>query len=185
MARHLAHELRLPLVDLDAEIESEMGTSVARFFESHGEAAFREVETRMLRKVSAHPAIISLGGGTPTQSANRELLKDLASDGSLVVYLEADSLTLARRIRRQPGKRPLIDGSGLLDHAATEQRVAQLLTERGPFYYECANLVVATSGKSIEAIADEVAQAWHGRISDGRSGSGKVAGVKIREGETP
>jgi shikimate kinase len=84
---------------------------------------------------------------------NREILQNAARSGALVVYLQTAPATLAARIRRAPGKRPLIDGDGPLDYEATLRRVETLMAERETFYRQCANFIVQTDqlplGKSL------------------------------------
>jgi shikimate kinase len=163
VARHLARDLRLPLIDLDAHIETHLGSSIAAFFASHGEMAFREVETEILRLVSAQNAVISLGGGVPTQEINRDILTQAAREGALVVYLQASASTLAARIRRAPGKRPLIDGEGKLDFDATLARVEELMAQREGFYLQCANFSVYTDQLSIFEVAQKIETVWRGQ----------------------
>lgn len=160
VARALSRQLKLPLVDLDARIEQELGTSIGQFFSSYGEDAFREVETRILEGVEAEGVIVSLGGGVPTRSKNREMLQLAARKGALVVYLSASAEILSERIRRQPGKRPLIDGGGALDLEATRRRVEELLEAREAFYRECASFEVLTDAHTIPQIADIIAEEW-------------------------
>ncbi len=160
VARHLSRGLNLPLVDLDAYIESQIGTSIAEFFALHGEEAFRGIETEALKNFCGRRAVISLGGGVPTREINRELLKQAAAGGALVVYLQTAPATLAARIRRAPGKRPLIDGDGPLDLEATQRLVEALMREREGFYLECANFRVETDNFSIQDVAAHVERAY-------------------------
>ncbi|BCM92402.1 shikimate kinase [Abditibacteriota bacterium] len=160
VARALSRQLNLPLIDLDARIEQEIGTSIGQFFSSQGEEEFREVETRVLEDVEAENVVVSLGGGVPTRKKNREMLQMAARKGALVVYLAAQSQTLAERIRRQPGKRPLIDGGGTLDFEATRRRVEELMEAREAFYRECASFEVQTDENSIPQIAALIADEW-------------------------
>lgn len=161
VARALSRQLDLPLIDLDARIEQQIGASIAQFFASKGEEAFRSLETRVLTEVGDEKAVVSLGGGVPTRAQNREMLQDAARKGGLVVYLAARGETLAERIRRQPGKRPLIDGQGTLDFEQTKARVEGLLTEREAFYRECASFEVQTDERTIPQIAALIADKWH------------------------
>lgn len=160
VARHLARSLRMPLVDLDSHIEMRIGSSIADYFAIHGEDAFRRVETEVLREASKGKAVVSLGGGVPTQEDNRELLQHAAQDGALVAYLQTSPVILASRIRRAPGKRPLIDGDGQLDFDATLRRVEELMEQREGFYRDCANLVVETDDNSILDVARQIEIAW-------------------------
>ncbi len=160
VARHLARGLDWPLIDLDAHIETQIGQSIADFFASRGEDAFRSVETEALRAVCAQKAVVSLGGGVPTREINRQILQNAAKNGALVVYLQTAPATLAARIRRAPGKRPLIDGDGVLDLAATQRRVEELMRQREPFYLQCANFRLETDRLSIAEVAAEIENAW-------------------------
>lgn len=162
VARALSRQLDVPLVDLDARIEQQIGCSIAQFFASQGEEAFREIETSALAQVETEKAVVSLGGGVPTRAQNREMLQEAARTGALVVYLAARSETLAERIRRQPGKRPLIDGQGALDFEQTRARVEELLDEREAFYRECASFEVQTDERTIPQIAGIIADKWNG-----------------------
>lgn len=156
VARSLARRLRWPIIDLDGLIEARIGCSIARYFATHGEAKFREVETEVLTSVARKQGVVSLGGGVPTQSVNREILLQAAAEGALVIYLRAGSEILAERIRRQPGKRPLIDGDGELDMEATQRRVNELLAQREPLYMECANNVIETDSLTIPSVCREI-----------------------------
>ena len=165
VARHLARSLRMPLIDLDSHIEAEIGVSIADFFALQGEEAFREVETRILQGVCTQKAVVSLGGGVPTRETNRHILAKAAQKGALVAYLQTSPTTLATRIRRAPGKRPLIDGEGELDFKATLRRVEELMHARETFYFDCANFVVETNERSISDVAREIEIAWQKRRS--------------------
>jgi shikimate kinase len=160
VARSLSKALKWQLIDLDTNIEEQIGTSIADYFSSHGEEAFRAVESRVLQQVCTERAVVSLGGGVPTQAVNRQILCDAARRGSLVVYLQTSARELAVRIRRAPGKRPLIDGDGQLDFQGTLLRVETLMKEREDAYLGCANLIVRTDGRSIAQVAKEIQSAW-------------------------
>lgn len=160
VARHLARRLQLPLIDLDARIESQIGTTIANFFVSEGEEAFRRVETDTLEAVCGENAVVSLGGGVPTQEKNRDILKNAARSGAMVVYLQASIPVLAERIRRQPGKRPLIDGGGELTPEQTEARVRELLELRAPLYEAAASHTESTDTRGIAEIAESIAVTW-------------------------
>jgi shikimate kinase len=101
--------------------------------------------------------VISTGGGIVKSAANRELLQEAARAGATVVYLRASAQTLARRIRLQPGVRPLIDGERVLDEDETRDRVAELLAERNALYESCATLVIDTDEHSVRDIAHQIA----------------------------
>ena len=160
VARSLSRQLQVPFVDLDARIERQIGMKIADYFAQHGEAAFRELETKHLAQVAMRRGVISLGGGVPMRAENRDLLDRAIDKGAMVVYLQTSAPVLAQRIRRSPGKRPLIDGEGELSLEATQKRVEELLEGREEVYLGCASLVVSTDHDTIPDIARHIARAY-------------------------
>ena len=54
IGRQLAHRAGVPFIDLDHLLEESIGTSIRSFFETEGEARFREVEEAAL-SLGANP----------------------------------------------------------------------------------------------------------------------------------
>lgn len=162
VGRFVARRLDAPFVDLDARIEERAGTSIAQLFATQGEDVFRKIETQVLQEALHQPAVIATGGGIVTRESNREVLKNASqSGGAVVVYLRAQPETLASRIRRQPGVRPLIDAQSTLSHAQTIVRVRELLAERTPWYQACADVVINSDGCALDEVARAVIEALH------------------------
>lgn len=154
VARRLATRLGCDSIDLDAQIEQEIGTTIARFFATRGEAAFRLLETEHLRRALVQNAVIATGGGIVTRPINRDLLRDARKNGAAcTIYLRATPQTLALRIRRQAGVRPLIDGNRVLDWRETRARVRFLLSQRSAWYEECADFVIDGDALCADQIA--------------------------------
>jgi shikimate kinase len=88
VARHLAQRLRVKWVDLDRAIEVHEKRSVAEIINAAGVDAYRAVETANLERVltEGQVRILSLGGGTWTVKANRDLLK---AHGFATAWLES------------------------------------------------------------------------------------------------
>src|SRR5262249_42678239 len=68
IGRALADELGWNFGDLDADIEERSQSTISEIFDTHGETAFRVLETAALRDrvrivESGRPHVISLGGG--------------------------------------------------------------------------------------------------------------------------
>ena len=162
IGRSVARRLNVPFVDLDAQIEERAGTSIANLFASRGEDSFRNIETEVLRGALHQPAVIATGGGIVTRDENRALMQQARAEGAAtVVYLRAQPQTLAARIRRQPGIRPLIDGQSTLNHAQTVARVCELLATRSPLYEACAGFIVDSDNKSLDEVAGAVIEHLH------------------------
>lgn len=164
-ARNLAKRLECRSIDLDALIEARCGCSIANYFAQRGEARFRELESEVLERAMHHMkrdgGVMATGGGIAKSERNRAMLQSASQSGVLVVYLRAKSETLARRIRRQPGKRPLIDGDGTLDMEQTRKRVEQLLSEREADYQACANMMIETDTMAPRRVVELIAARLH------------------------
>lgn len=123
--------------------------SIADIFSEHGEDEFRRLETKALADaIGQHPqAVISLGGGAPTISANRPLL----ANAGLIVWLRGTTETLWQRIssdRNTLSQRPdLTQWGGRME-------VEKILSVRTPIYEACADKIVDVDGRTPDEIAD-------------------------------
>ena len=159
VARLLAQRLNYGACDIDTLIENAAGKPIPQIFAEEGEEAFRQQETAQLKNVlqnQGKPSIVATGGGIVTRPENRELLKNAAQSGVLVVYLKASPAVLAQRIRLQPGKRPLIDGNGELNLQQTRNRVGELLQTRSPLYEDVAKLIVDTDTLTLDEVVRQI-----------------------------
>ena len=77
VARHLSQMLRCQRVDLDMFIEDNERRRVAAIIDADGIDHYRSLETQYLQRFlnESDATILSLGGGTWTNAANRDLLK--------------------------------------------------------------------------------------------------------------
>jgi shikimate kinase/3-dehydroquinate synthase len=127
-ARGVAAELGTRAVDSDALVEERIGGSIADYFASHGERAFREVEEdTVVELLEAPPApVLSLGGGAVTSERVRGALRE-----HTVVLLDVDAETAWQRAGG--ARRPL---------ARDRARFEALLVERGPIYTEVADAIL-------------------------------------------
>jgi shikimate kinase len=134
-------------LDLDDCIEQREGRTIPAIFREQGEAGFRDAERAALQELlsqwpSAPRMVVALGGGAFCNPATAQLLA-----GAAVVFLDADADELWRRCQAQPRERPL---------RQDRQRFRELYEKRLPYYLR-ANYRVATSGKSVEQVAAELA----------------------------
>lgn len=134
VGRLLAPMVGRPFVDLDREVEKRVGPLLP-YIRSHGEEAFREVETEVLDALLVGPdAVIATGGGTPCEGNN---LSRMRLSG-VVVWIDVPFAVLMPRIARAGGDRPLLFG---LKGEELEKRVQALLERRAPIYGD-AHIVV-------------------------------------------
>jgi shikimate kinase len=146
VGRRLATLLGKQFFDSDAEIEKRTGVDVRYIFEKEGEARFREREREVIAELTAlADVVVATGGGAVLDPASRERL---AGTGT-VVYLETSIEALVARTRMSKN-RPLLMND---DPRAVLER---LLVVRRPLYEELADLKVATTGRTVRAVAAEV-----------------------------
>ena len=130
VGRRLAARHDAAFIDLDAEIESAAGRSVAAIFADEGEPGFRARERDAVRALGGPSAergltrVIATGGGAPVDIRNRWRLYR----GRTVVWLDGTPEALAGRLRRSPNPRPLVAGP---DPVGTIRRLS---ADRERFY---------------------------------------------------
>ena len=140
----VAKKLKLNFVDVDNEIEKNLGISIKKIFEDKGEDFFRKIEEKVtLKKLKLSSTVISLGGGAFTNKNIRtEVLKD-----HLSFWLNWSNEILLSRIKNSR-KRPLAVN-------LTDKELIDLIKKRSNIYskavYEikCDNL---TKNEIVEKI---------------------------------
>jgi len=131
----IAKRLKLNFIDIDKEIEKELGTSIKKIFKSKGENYFRKFEEKItLKRLKLNSVVISLGGGAFTnKNIRKEVLKD-----NISFWLNWNENVLLNRIKNSK-KRPLAFNS-------TDNELIDLIQRRSTIYskalYEikCDNL---------------------------------------------
>jgi len=128
LGKKLAANRQVPFFDLDKEIESASGCSVADFFVRFGETAFRLQEASQLRMLPLEQAVVACGGGTPCYHDNMQWMKQ----HGLVIWINVDEKTLLHRMRQgDAGHRPIWSSWPLEEQT---ERMHQLYNDRLPFY---------------------------------------------------
>lgn len=139
----LAQRLGWSFADLDAAIETFAGTTVAEIFAQRGEEEFRRLERELTARLASGQAIVlSVGGGWMMH--NR-------LENALTVWLRVDPETAVDRMGPAAKTRPLLQPEPI-------SRMKQLLAQREQ-YYELADLVIDTNGRTAEQVAEAVAVA--------------------------
>lgn len=149
VGRQLARRLRANFVDTDTAIERRIGQPIRAFFEAHGEAAFRDIESEVLRSLTSEAdlglGVLATGGGIVLRPTNRELLRQHTS----VVYLHSVPEELFKRLRHDT-VRPLLQGKDPL------AKLRELYQQRHPLYQEVAHFTVETGRPSIATLVNTV-----------------------------
>ena len=142
----IARKLDPDFVDMDALLEDRLGMPIARFFEEKGEAAFRQVESKVLADLLKTDQVISTGGGVVISPRNRALLKQNPDN----IYLKADFEILYQRISAdKDNQRPLFLKN-------SKEELTAIFNERQAWYEEVASKVIDVSKLSPEEIIEEL-----------------------------
>ncbi|HFH9839526.1 TPA: shikimate kinase [Streptococcus suis] len=144
-----ANLLDLPVYDMDQIIEERIGMSIADYFSLEGEAAFRQVETEVLKELLALPAdcLVSTGGGVVKSEENRQLLQENKENN---VLLTASFEVAYKRISQdKQSKRPLF-----LQH--NKDDFETIYQERMSLYQGLAGRVINTDELSPEQVARKI-----------------------------
>ena len=119
----VAKKLKLDFIDVDKEIEKELGISIAKIFEEKGEDYFRKIEEKITLKVlKINSTVISLGGGGfINKIIRKEVLKNHIS-----FWLNWNNQILLNRIKNSK-KRPIAFN-------AKENELIDLIKKRSNIY---------------------------------------------------
>ena len=119
----VAKKLKLNFIDVDKEIEKELGISISKIFETKGEDYFRKFEEKITLKIlRINSAVVSLGGGAfVNKMIRKEVLKNHIS-----FWLNWNNEILLNRIKNSK-KRPLAFNS-------TENELIDLIKKRSNIY---------------------------------------------------
>jgi shikimate kinase len=146
VGRHLARRMQRSFIDADHEIETRTGVRIPLIFDIEGEQGFRDRESRVIAELATESnLIVATGGGAVLRPENRAALKQ----GGTVVYLFVAPRLLFERTRLDPN-RPL------LQVADPMQKIEELFAERDPLYREVADIVVNSTGGSINHLVKQV-----------------------------
>lgn len=145
IGKRLAERIALPFVDADNEIEAAAGCSIPEIFERHGEAAFRDGERRVIRRLLNGPrTVLATGGGAFMNAETREAI----AESGISIWLKADLDTLVRRTARRTNRPLLRQG----DPRAILER---LMAERYPIY-GLADITIETRDGPHDEVVDEI-----------------------------
>ena len=150
VGKQLASRTRMDFVDSDHMIEDRCGVSITTIFDIEGEEGFRKREAKMLGELCERNGIVlATGGGAITSEENRILLRK----SGYVVYLKTTIETqLARTQKNQ--NRPL------LENVDVEDKLNQLMEERGSLYEQEADLIVMSGDRVVSKVVEEILQSF-------------------------
>ena len=140
----LSKTIDLKFIDIDKEIEKEMGLEIHNIFEKKGEAYFRNIEEKItLKFLKSKSKIISLGGGG---FLNKNIKKEILIN-NLSFWLNWKSTTIVKRIHKSR-KRPLAFNSN-------ENDLKKIIIERSKTYSE-ANFKINCESLTKNMIVNQI-----------------------------
>lgn len=153
LGRDLSHELKVPFIDSDDEIENAAAMSVPDIFERFGEAYFRSGEHRVIKRlIDGTPKVLSTGGGAVMTAETA----DIIWENTISIWIEAGLEDILKRTMHNREKRPLL----MKDNP--EQILKDLIETRTPVYQKAdihvLNSFDQNSGDCIEDILNKLGQ---------------------------
>ncbi len=147
VARILGERLQRTVISTDAAIVQKAGQSIPQIVEQFGWDHFRELETRMCRKLQDQTdLVIDTGGGLILKEENVKILK---AHGK-VFWLTAEVPTIVNRISGDT-QRPSLSGT-----KSFVEEIEDILKERTPKYQSAADYTIPTDQETPESIAAHI-----------------------------
>lgn len=148
IGKRLANRLGLPFIDADEEIERVAQKTISEIFADHGEAFFRDRESKVIaRLLGGGPQVLATGGGAFMTPAAREKIRE----AGISIWLRAELPVLLRRVGKRD-TRPLLKGGD------PETVMRNLMALRYPVYAE-ADLTVESRDVPHDTIVAEIIEA--------------------------
>lgn len=158
VGKKISGRLRIPFYDTDELINKHTGKTVREIVDKGGWDLFRREEKAVIRALSSLvETVIAVGGGAVMDAENREALRR----NGLFLWLTADVSTIVERMRNDrtgDERLPPLSSKG------TERETSGILEQRIPIYRGLADFTIDTSGRGIDAIADEFCNLFIRRI---------------------
>ena len=147
IGRILADRLGKELVSTDAAIAQRANLAIPDIVTRYGWDHFRDLESQACRELAGKDGlIIDTGGGAILRPENVACLKA----GGILFWLTAEVGTIAARIGGDT-QRPSLTGT----KSFTEE-IEEVLRERVPKYEAAADHRIATDGRTLVELADEI-----------------------------
>ncbi|MDR2191380.1 MAG: shikimate kinase [Endomicrobium sp.] len=147
----LSVKLGRRFLDTDAMIEAETAISIKEFFKKFGEAEFRKIESKIIKKAARYKdVVISCGGGAVLNPSNIKVLRKKG----IIINLYAKPEEIYKRIKGD-ASRPLLNCSDPVS------KIRELIKKRETLYANCDY-----SFKSDNLSVDKIVEKIFNKISD-------------------
>ncbi|MFP3154577.1 shikimate kinase [Lachnospiraceae bacterium ZAX-1] len=142
----LAELLAYKKMDIDQVIAQRSGMQIPQIFEQQGEAAFRSMESDILKECQSQGRhVVACGGGAVL---NRDNVKRMKENG-VIVLLTASPETILERVKHRD-TRPLLNGN------MNTAYIKVFFFKQKTAYEWAADITIATDNKKPSFIANEI-----------------------------
>ena len=139
----LAEQLEYTFIDTDSVIEEQEGMTISKIFRIKGEVSFREMEKRVLKRLTEEYSrkgfVMSTGGGMPCSSEN---LNYMRQNGKLI-YIKSNIDNIIERVNKS-NTRPIIQR---LEKTGDVKGGMEALLNKREHYYMQADITVTNTKK--------------------------------------
>jgi shikimate kinase len=133
--KKLATGLGYNFIDLDHVLEAQVGSTIAEYFASHGEDAFRKLESEVLKQTEyPENVIVSTGGGLPCFFDHMEWMNRHGQ----TLYIQLSPKGLASRLENAKTPRPVLQGK---KGEELVEFIEHKLAEREGFYLQATHYI--------------------------------------------
>ena len=140
------HQFIVRTVEMDQMIVEKQGMSISEIFDEYGEAYFRNLESNTLIELQKRKqTIVSCGGGVVMREENTDHMKK----NGRVVLLTAKPETIYERVK-DSDERPILNNNMNVEF------ISGLMDKRKDRYEAVADITVATDGKNVTQICEEI-----------------------------
>ena len=144
VGKALADSLNWTFYDIDHELEKDHNLSINDMF-AHGEAQFRDHESKKLQEIASKENIVcSTGGGVVLNESNCDILGEL-----FCVYLHASIESLCHRLEND-SSRPL------LSNRDKKKLLENIFLDRESKYEALSSMKIITDTSSIDEICQTI-----------------------------
>ena len=142
----LAEKTGYLFIDLDRIIELSEGKTINDIFTCSGEEHFREIESKIIKKVySNNRCVFACGGGVTLGGENMRIIRR----NSNIVYLQISPQEVLKRLEGT-SDRPLLQAHDKL------KKATELLASRNSMYKKYSDIIIQNEGSSKETAVDEI-----------------------------
>jgi shikimate kinase len=138
LGKQLAEKLNVSFIDLDSEIEKNMGISIKSIFKKYGESFFRKEEAEQLHRhgEGAEDFVMATGGGVPVFFDNMKFM----NQNGRTVFLDVPPREIAQRIvKTKVDERPLLANT----HPEELKDQIEFLRSQRISFYKQAHIQIA------------------------------------------